>query len=450
MRLMGRFLVVATAVCLALAAAPTAAQQPVLQPPAQQPKAPWPNRANDVMPDWLRVRGEFRGRVEGFDNAGFDDARDDLYSLSRIRLGATATSRYLAGTVQVQDARVGGKTVGATGTPFSAPFDLRQAYVDIGTAKTPVAVRVGRQELTLGDQRLVGIANWTNAARTFDAGHVTFRSAPVQVDVFAASVVRILDGEFDKSGHGNRLAGVDVTVPAIVPKGTLDGYVLWHRDVNLLSESKAVGTLSQFTSGIRLVGALPKAFDYNVEMNVQSGTLAADTVRAWAGHWQVRRTIGGREAPHIIGEFNAASGDHDPGDGTRGTFDQLYPTSHDRYGLADQVGWRNIRHVRLGGDLSPLKATPITVNYHAYWLAERRDGLYTSGGSLLARVPAGAASRRVGQELDVQMVRPLTAQISLAAGYTHLFAGPFLKEATPGRSYSGAFAMLTYVLLADR
>ena len=27
------------------------------------------NRANEVMPSWLRVRGEFRERIEGFENA---------------------------------------------------------------------------------------------------------------------------------------------------------------------------------------------------------------------------------------------------------------------------------------------------------------------------------------------------------------------------------------------
>ena len=72
-------------------------------------------------------------------------------------------------------------------------------------------------------------------------------------------------------------------------------------------------------------------------------------------------------------------------------------------------------------------ATPITLNYHTYWLAQKRDGLYNAGGALLARVAAGAASAKVGQEIDVQVTRPLTPQLALAAGYSHLFAGPFLK-----------------------
>ena len=120
----------------------------------------------------------------------------------------------MAATVQVQDARVGGKSVGPTGAPFTSTFDLRQGFVDIGSAKATVALRAGRQEIAFGDQRLVGHAGWVNAARSFDAARVTIRTAPAQVDVFAASVVRTLDGEFDKSGNGNRFAGVSTSAAA--------------------------------------------------------------------------------------------------------------------------------------------------------------------------------------------------------------------------------------------
>ncbi len=419
--------------------------------PAIPPKPPpFPNRANDVMPSWLRVRGEFRHRVEGFDNAGFVEGRDDTFFLSRVRVTATATGRNVAGTVQVHDARVGDKTVGPATAPFKAAFDVRQAFVDVGNAKAPLAARLGRQEIAFGDQRLVGHAGWLNSGRTFDAARVTVRSKAAQIDLFAASVVRILDDEFDKSGNGNRFAGAYISSPRIVPRATAEPYVFWRRDVNLRAEAGAIGALEQVTTGARLAGKLDARLDYNVEMDIQRGSLGPDSVRAWAGHWQLRATMPGRTAPHVIGEYNYASGDGNPSDGVRGTFDQLYPTAHEKYGLADQVGWRNIHDVRLGFDISPAKATPVAVSYHSYWLAESRDALYAASGAALARVVTGAASTRVGQELDVQVSRPLFPQLLFAAGYSHLFAGPFLKEATPGASYSGPFVMVTYVFLAEK
>jgi len=413
-------------------------------------KPPVPNRANELMPAWLFVRGEFRERVEGSGNAGFVEDRDDTYFLSRVRFTATATGEGIAATVQVHDARVGDKTVGPVGSPFKAAFDFRQAFMDLGSAKAPVAARIGRQEIAFGDQRLVGHANWLNSGRTFDAARVTLRSKAAQIDLFAASVVRILDDELDKSGNGNQFAGAYASTGRILPRGTAEPYVFWRRDRNQRAETGVLDSLQQVTTGARLVGTLPARVDYNVEMSIQRGALGPDSVRAWAGHWQVRETLPGSTMPHVFAEYNYASGDTDPADGIRGTFDQLYPTAHDKYGLADQVGWRNIRHVRVGFDITPIKATPIAVSYHSYWLAERRDALYAASGAPLARVPGGAESTRVGQEIDLQVSRPLTAQLALAAGYSHLFTGPFLKQATPGKSYSGPFAMITYVFLAEK
>src|SRR5205823_12321705 len=115
------------------------------------------------------------------------------------------TSKYVVATVQAQDARVARKTVGPTGAPFKAAFDLRQAYADIGTPRAPVVARVGRQELGFGDQRLLGASNWTNAARTFDAARVTIRSTSAQIDLFGASLVRILDGRSEERRVGKGL-----------------------------------------------------------------------------------------------------------------------------------------------------------------------------------------------------------------------------------------------------
>jgi len=417
---------------------------PVKRPPAV-------NRVNERLPSWLRVRGEFRERLEGFDGAGFNGTREDLYWLSRFRFNAAVTpSKTLSFQMQVQDARVAKKTVGPTGAPFRAPFDLRMAFADIGAATGPVTVRLGRQELVYGEQRLVGHVSWLNAARTFDGAKITIRSRALQVEAFATSVVRILDGEFDRSGHGNRFAGVYATVPAVVPLGSLEPYVFWRRDTGLPTEVGAPGDLAQTTVGARLAGRLPARLEYGVELALQRGSLGSDEVEAWAGHWRLARSLPGRAGVRLTSEYNYASGDEDPADGVRGTFDVLYPTPHDKYGLADQVGWKNVHHVRGGVEVVPVRGWPVMTNYHSWWLAEERDGIYTAGGAPLARVIAGAASSHVGQEIDVQVSRALTPHLQLAAGYAHIFTGDFLKEATPGASYSHPYVMATYVFLADR
>ncbi|HEY7188725.1 MAG TPA: alginate export family protein [Vicinamibacterales bacterium] len=435
--------------------------QPDSKPPAQTatpaaqiqqaPAPPFPNRANAVLPSWLRVRGEFRERFEGFDGSGFVDNRDDYYALSRVRVNASVTpSPSFSFQANVQDARVADKTVGPTTAPFRGPFDLRAAFADIGSAKAPLAFRLGRQELAFGEQRLLGHLAWVNTGRTWDAARVVLRSKAFQADIFGASLVRSLPDEFDKSGSGNRLAGVYASTTKLVPQASVEPFVFYRRDVNLRSELATIGNLHQTTVGTRVAGKLPARLDYSVEMALQRGSLAADSVEAWAGHWQMRESLPGAGAVKLISEYNFASGDDNPADGTRRTFDQLYPTGHDKLGLADQVGWRNIHHLREGFEFTPIKATPISASYHTWWLVNAHDALYAASGALLARVPGGAADTHVGQEIDVQVTRALTPQIQVAAGYAHLFTGAFLKQATPGASYSQPYVMVTYVFLAEK
>ena len=88
-----------------------------------------------------------------------------------------------------------------------------------------------------------------------------------------------------------------------------------------------------------MVGRLSARTDYNVEAAIQRGSLGTDTISAWAGHALFGRTMPiGSKTYRAFGEYNYASGDDTPTDGVRGTFDQLYPTPHDKYGLADQFG----------------------------------------------------------------------------------------------------------------
>lgn len=440
-----------TVASVALPASALAQQPAAPAPPGVPAKPPALNRANELLPQWFRLRGEFRERLEGFDGLGFNSIRDDLYWLSRLRLNATVTpSKQLSVQAQVQDARVAKKTVGPTGAPFKAPIDLRMAFADVGSATGPVAVRAGRQELVYGEQRLIGHVSWLNAARTFDGVKATIRTKAFSTDVFATSVVRILDGEFDKSGNGNRFAGAYGTTAKLIPQATVEPYVLYKRDVNLRAEAGGLGTLKETTAGVRIAGRLPARLDYGIEIALQRGSLGTDDISAWAGHWQMRESLPGRGAVKLTGEYNFASGDDDPTDNVRGTFDQLYPTPHDKTGLSDQIGWKNIHHARAGIEVSPFRATPFAVNYHSWWLAEAKDAVYNIGNAALGRIATGAADRHVGQEIDVQVSRALTPQLQAAAGYAHIFPGAFLKAATPGASYSHPYVMLTYVFLAEK
>ena len=432
-----------------LAACVTNAAAQSQAPPQTVPTAP-AAFANVQLPSWVRVGVEHRGRLEGPMGIGYAKDRDDLYWLNRFRLtGRFAIKPWLTAAVQAQDARVEGRNGPIAGAPFRDQFDLRLAHADIGNVeRSQVAVRVGRQELAFGDQRLVGHVNWLNTARSFDAVRGVFRHKKLRVDAFAASVVTSVVDEFNSSGAGNYFYGVDAPLALLSFGGVLEPYEFVRSARNQRSDTGAIDTLVSSTTGIRFVGKLSPATDYNIEMALQRGSLATDDVAAWAGHWVVGRTESiGHTTYRLFGEYNYASGDGTPGDGQRGTFDHLYPTPHDKYGLADQVGWKNIHHLRAGVEVKPQSKLALAGGYHSFWLASARDALYNAGGAVVARIPAGAPDRHVGQELDVQATFTPSPRIQIHGGYSHLFTGAFLKAATPGESYSGPYIMVTTMLL---
>jgi hypothetical protein len=432
---------------------PQASATAAAQAPGPRPtQPPLPNRFNELTPNWLTMRGEFRDRMEGGTNIAYTPGLDDLYWLNRFRFDVNVKpNRRFEVLIQAQDARVAAKDIGSTTAPFRNPFDLRQAYADIGdTQRDAFTLKVGRQEMFFGEQRLVGHLTWVNAARSFDGVRATYRTKGITIDAFGTSVVRIIDGEFDKSGNGNRFVGSYASATAWIPKATVEPYVFWRRDKAQRSEHGDVGDLSATTLGARWVGKLPASVDYGVEMAYQTGSLGPDAISAWAGHWIVGKTLGGAWKIRVAEEYNFASGDSNPSDGRRQTFDQLYPTGHDKLGLADQVGWKNIRDLRSMVELTPHRGWAVTASLHSWWLADAHDALYNAAGTAVARVPSGSAGSRVGDEIDVQTTHALTPQVQLAAGVAHVFPSRFLDTITPGADYTYPFVMVTYVFLASR
>jgi hypothetical protein len=347
---------------------------------------------------------------------------------------------------QAQDAQAFWRNTKPDGPPFEDTIDMRQAYIEFGKAESPsVLLRVGRQELVFGEQRLIGHLNWTNTARSFDAARLTLQRGNYKVDVFSASVVNLREGTANKSSGGNALHGAYGSITKVIPNATLEPFAFWRLARGTKTEAGLPGNTGRWVYGFRFVGKLPANFDYNVEMAGQSGSIGVDDIRAMASHAALGYTLAGiKNKPRLVAEYNYATGDNTPGDGVQETFDQLYPTGHDKLGLGDQVGWKNIHDVRAAIEYKATSKITLTGAYHSWWLASRTDALYNAAGASIVKVSDGSAGRHVGQEADIQMTYALNAATSIGAGYANIFPGTFLKNATPGKQYRLPYVMLTY------
>jgi hypothetical protein len=405
-------------------------------------------RLNHALPRWLRFGGEFRTRFESEDGMAYTTT-NDTYLLTRVRFNVTIQpSKWLTLFGETQDSRVFFNQHVPDAFPYQNTWDIRQAYVQIGSGKEGwVDAVVGRQVLAFGDERVIGPSDWTNAARTFDAVRLDVHQNAYKVSLFASSVVIEVDGAMDHHLAGNNLYGVYGSFKNAIPKATLEPYVLWRvAPANAgLPETANRGHLNEVTIGLHVAGTLPAAFDYDIEMDRQTGSLGPNSIRTWAGYWSLGRTFRGVPAsPRIFVESNYASGTRNPSGHTWSTFDQLYPSNHDKLGFADQFGRKNIQQVRAGVEETIGKKWKLRQAYENFWLATTHDALYANNGAISIPADPAAPSRHIGQEVDLIAQYQVHKSITAGFGYGRLFSGRFLKTVSPGKDYGYPFAYLTY------
>jgi hypothetical protein len=125
-----------------------------------------------------------------FRDHGADVSND--YFLSRLRFHTGLSESWWGAYVEGRSSMVAGDerfaytnsppvvpgTVTRRGSgPEADAIDLNQAYLWVGNPSFPLSLKVGRQELSYGEERLVGVNPWNNIGRTFDAVKAHWQSS---------------------------------------------------------------------------------------------------------------------------------------------------------------------------------------------------------------------------------------------------------------------------------
>lgn len=410
-------------------------QEPVTASPPAAPPAP-PAAAKDSKS--FELGAQIRFRADAIENLDLSDARDDrdAFVLSRVRLFATfRQGSKLAARVELQDSRTfGGET---STTSNERNVDLRQGWLRIGDEKT--FLRLGRQELAWGEQRLVGTFDWDNVGRSFDGvlGRTGLSKAPVVLDAFWTKVK-------ESAGPPERsdvtFSGLHATWKATRQVG-VDGYLLYlgAGERNATGDDREVVTVGARGHGThgRLV--------WDAEAAWQTGREFAQDRRAWAAAGWVRYELPAPLRPSLGLDASTATGDGDPFDGRYEEFDNLFPTNHLKYGYLDLIGWRNQRVVSVSaGVAGETTRWTARVFLRSIGLAEAAGAWKSAGGVVLGRDPAGTSGRNVGTEIDLVGTYPVLPGLlaQLQAGWFR--PGTYAKRVRGGDDALGASFLLTY------
>ncbi len=383
--------------------------------------------------DRLTINSQIRERTE-FSAKDFNaDVDNPSFSLLRTRLNVgIEAADDIDVFVQFQDSRVFG---GAGGTiSGSAPaLDAHQAYFRVSNFfDSDVSVKVGRQEIVIGNQRLIGSVGWSNVGRNFDAARISLNTETGSFEFIAANII----GDTGTT-NGDNLYGIVGSYP-YADGSRVEALVLYDNRTNEITGGSDEGEamLSRITAGAAAYGQV-SGFDYELEAYLQTGdafeaaTGELGSIGAYLASAKVGYTLNPDNGLRIGGLFTLVSGDEDAGDGDIGNFNTLFATNHKFYGFMDYfVGAgsfaRGLQDVALSASVRPKDKLKLAVDVHNFTSVETPDG----------------ADSLFGQEIDVTATYTYNSAMSIVAGVSAFLPGDDFAGSDADNAYWGYLSMV--------
>ncbi|MBV9267033.1 MAG: alginate export family protein [Acidobacteriaceae bacterium] len=403
---------------------------------------------NSQLPRWISFGWEERLRDEGYHDSGFKLNNNDSYLLLRSRLlMVIKPSPWFKIVSQLQDARPFMQKP-PYGPPNLNAWDLKLAYAEFGDPERDwISVRVGRQLINYNNS-IIANSEWRNQGRSYDAVVTNLHYDRYRLGLFAASAVVPLSDGISHHQEGNNIYGAYGGIDHLIPNSVLEPFVLWRLQPSVAVETTAkikTGKQDEWASGARFKGIALKNIDYSAEWIGERGKDGTNGIRAWAtsigAAYRFDRTWA---KPRAFWQYDHASGDKHPTDGVHGTFDTMYPTAHDRFGVSDLFGWQNIIAERAGLTIEPRHRWTLTGQYLDFWLDSATDSLYNTSGGSIVRDLTGRSGTHIGQEFDGYTWYELNRHVNVGVGIAHLQGGEFLQRTTKGPNYNYPYFALNF------
>ncbi|HSJ06600.1 MAG TPA: porin [Longimicrobiales bacterium] len=344
----------------------------------------------------LRLTGQLRPRFEQRDPPVPAPPQGDV--TMRARLGVIGDLAEDVGLrIELQDVLIWGATAGTPG--YSAAAEVHQAFVDVRALAGGLTARLGRQEMAIGNQRLISNNNWGQRGRRFEGLRLLRPAAPFPASAFAMRMSESGSGDgVDAWFHGAQAA------LGLQPGDTVHFFLLYNRE-------RGPTRTDQFTMGGH-GGVTLSGIGLSVEGYLQRGERVDRSVKAWLASVGAGRRFGpGR----VRLAYDHYSGDGSPDDGTTRAFDRLFGSNHGFHGYADlftsipaNTGQRGLGDLMIRTDVRLAPRTGLEVNAHSF--------------RAVAAVPDG--SKRFGEEIDVVLRHRVRAAVTLEAGTSYFRPGP--------------------------
>ena len=374
---------------------------------------------------YLSFGGGLRERVNHYHNDLFGLQPNDDGELILTRLLAHADVNFNESTrLFVEVGRHHAHEEGLSSGPFDEDkLDVTQAFFDFSVSGS--RIRAGRQEMSLGSTRLVGVRDGPNVRRAFDGVRVDSDWRDIDVRLFALQEVGLNEGTWDnESNDGEEFWGAYGSTPGAL--GRVDIYYL-GLNREQANYARGSGRETRHSFGIRAFGNRD-AWDWDYEAIFQAGRFGDADIRAWTAASITGYTFSSLPwKPRLALSANIASGDDDLEDGTLGTFNPLYPNLM-YFEEAAVLAPQNFMSLEPEITLYPAERLSVSFDWDFFWKMEREDAVYVRGLRPLTGTP-NSRGRFVTHVPSLSVDYRLNRYLAVDLSYSRFFAGEVIDEA---------------------
>jgi hypothetical protein len=376
--------------------------------------------------------GDIRYQYLGIANENWQDLPWDSYILSRMLLHTDVHhGESLRLFIELQGSMIGDKA-GEKSPVEENPLDLHQAFFDVKLNKKSLLLRVGRQEISYGSQRLISLREGPNSRQAFDVARGIATVKEIKAEGFYGRYVTARNGVFDDlSDKDVNVWGIYLTKNKVPLFKNVEWYYLGLSKKHV-TFNDGKGDERRHSMGSR-IWAKSNRFRYDIESVYQFGRFAGKSISAWTLSFNTSYTFNEfKKSPELGVKTEVISGDRVLGDDKLQTFNPLFPRGA-YFGLAALLGPVNLVDIHPFFSLTLLKEKlDWTLDYDVFWRHKEQDGLYGPNGAFNYGA-AGSRKKFIGQQLATYLDFTPGRFFTMTFEVTWFKAGAYLKEVSPGR-----------------
>ena len=375
----------------------------------------------------MEISGQVRHRSERSDKDFSDQTASFGFSFLRTRLNMKFTNEKNHAFIQIQDSRKFGDATNTLTDGSADLLDFHQAYFVLSDFATEgLNVKLGRQEVSFANQRLIGAVGWHNVARSFDGVLFTYSQEKYKATAFSLK-------ETETSAVGDigdkDVRGVWVETSFIAPTRVDLFFINQNLNPGDVLDRNTFGVYSK---GNYDIGTFK--LSQEIDIAVQSGTNGGNNVSATLFGSRIKLTAKDTPLKYWFGiGYDAVSGD-DSTTVDDEAFNTLYATNHKYYGFMDyflnvpaNTKGAGLTDIVVSAGVTPVSKLSVKVDYHL--MSTSRD--VTAGND-------------IGSEIDFTGSYGYSKDLKIIAGISIFTPGDVFKAWNGEDTSTWGYLMTVY------